>query len=453
MNRLWIRLALGFIVGGFISMMIAEELSYDLIYGYDQVRDSAIEDLRRADGLNNELVNYYQENENWDDLDLFLEDNTTRIEYEIFWAVDNFGLVIVDADDNIRHNSYQSSPEFLDNLYIVHEEPLMVDGQLQGYIILMDSWSLEVDNSYYDYSDKIWTSNTILRMGIWSIIAVIFSPILSYLLARPLNKLANEVRQFDMTTLNMRIAERGSIEVKAVTKSFNEMASALEHAEQLRRNMVADVAHELRTPLSLIQGNLRAILDGVYELNYQEILRVYDQTRLLSRLVNDLHELAQAEAKDLKLNRENVELQAVIEDTVAAFQPLAENHQIDLKINLTEKLPVLQLDRERITQVLHNLLGNALRHTPAGGQITIVAKLDANQQLELVITDTGEGIPEEHLPYIFNRFYRADKSRERLKGGTGLGLAITRAIVEAHQGQIKALNWESGAKFVVHLPA
>ena len=453
MNRLWIRLAIGFMIGGFIAMYIAEELSYELIYDFDSIRDSAIEDLQRPDGFRNELVTYYAENQSWDDLPTFLETNDARLQYEIFWTVDSLGIAIFDKDGTLLYNSYHANLEFLASVDVVHREPLVIDGQTEGYVVLLDGLSLELDDAYASYVDYQDNSLTVLEVVSWSITSVIVAIIVSYLLTRPLNNLAQNVRQFDMTTLHLRVPERGSIEVKGVAKSFNEMASALEHAEDLRRNMVADVAHELRTPLSLVQGNLRAILDGVYELNYQEILRVYDQTRLLSRLVNDLHELAQAEAKDLKLNRENVELEAIIQNTVGAFKPLAEDHEISLDVQLTGELPILQLDRERITQVLHNLLGNALRHTPSGGQIKILATVDAQNQLEIIVEDTGEGIPAEHLPYIFNRFYKVDKSRERAKGGTGLGLAITRAIVEAHGGTIRALNVAHGAKFVVHLPA
>lgn len=453
MTRLWVRIIIGFFIGGFIAMYTAEELSYTLIYDFDKVSTSAIEDLQRSGGLGDEIIAYYEQNGTWDGLSVFLQDNEIRLQYELFWVVDYIGIAIFDENDTPLYSTYQSTPELLDTLDVIHSEPLTIAGQEQGYIRLLDSTSINFDQSYGNYEERLDNSLTALEVVIWSITALLVAIVVSYWLARPLNKLAHEVRQFDMTTLNKRIQERGSFEVKAVTRSFNEMATALEHAEELRRNMVADVAHELRTPLSLVQGNLRAILDGVYELNYQEILRVYDQTRLLSRLINDLHELAQAEAQDLKLNRTNVELEAVIQDTVEAFQPLAEDHGIKLNIEVTGSLPVLQLDRERITQVLHNLLGNAVRHTPSGGQIKIIADVNAKNQLELVIEDTGEGIPADHLPYIFDRFYKADKSRERAKGGTGLGLAITRAIVEAHGGTVRALNTMQGARFIVNLPA
>ncbi len=453
MNRLWIRLAIAFFVAGLINMYAFEELNAEFLYNIDEIRDGSVEDLQRSDGLRNEITDYYATNQTWDGLEDYLVESRVRLDYEIFWGVDSLCVAIYDFDDALLYNTFHAPSDILDELYIVHEEPLIIDGETQGYILLLDGLSLAPDSYYDDYAVDIYNSSIRLEVGIWVVTAFLISLIISYLLTHPLNKLANEVRTFDMNSLNKRVPERGSLEVKWVAKAFNEMAAALEHAETLRRNMVADVAHELRTPLSLIQGNLRAILDGVYELNYQEILRVYDQTRLLARLVNDLHELAQAEAKDLKLNRETVVLDAVIQDTVGAFQPLAEDHHIQLEVEIGEKLPALQLDRERITQVLHNLLGNALRHTPSGGHIKIMAGVDNRHQLELIVEDNGEGIPAEHLPYIFNRFYKADKSRERAKGGTGLGLAITRAIVEAHGGSIHALNVTEGAKFVVNLPA
>lgn len=453
MNRLWVRLAIAFFVAGLINMYAFEKLNAELLYNIDEIRDSSVDDLQRADGLHTEIEAYYETQDSWRGLEAYLTENQVRLEYEIFWGVDSLGIAIYDLDDALIYNSFQATPDILDTLDIVHEEPLIIDGKTQGYLLILDGLTLETDPYYDDYASRAYTSSIGLELGIWIVTALLSAVSISYLLTRPLNKLANEVRLFDMNSLSKRVPERGSLEIKWVAKAFNEMATALEHAETLRRNMVADVAHELRTPLSLVQGNLRAILDGVYELNYQEILRVYDQTRLLARLVNDLHELAQAEAKDLKLNRETVVLDTVIQDTVGAFQPLAEDHHIQLEVEIGEQLPALQLDRERITQVLHNLLGNALRHTPSGGHIKIMAGVDNRQQLEIIVEDNGEGIPAEHLPYIFNRFYKADKSRERAKGGTGLGLAITRAIVEAHGGSIRALNATEGAKFVVNLPA
>lgn len=240
----------------------------------------------------------------------------------------------------------------------------------------------------------------------------------------------------------------------AVARAFNEMATDLEQAEDLRRNLLADVAHELRTPLSVIQGNLRAILDEVYPLDPSEIARLYEQTRLLSRLVNDLHELAQAEANKLPLNLKETDLKALIQINSETFRPGAETKGVALHTNLPETLPSVRVDTSRLTQVLQNLLANGLRHTPDGGTITLSANAAADS-VRLAISDTGEGILPEHLPHIFDRFYRADLARSRDKGGAGLGLAIARAIIEAHGGTLTASSEGvpgKGSTFTIQLP-
>jgi signal transduction histidine kinase len=235
------------------------------------------------------------------------------------------------------------------------------------------------------------------------------------------------------------------------------MATDLEQAETLRRNLVADVAHELRTPLSVLQGNLRAILDDVYPLDKSEVARLYDQTRLLGRLVKDLHELAQAEAGQLQLNQQPIDLGKLIGDTVATFTPVAEAEDVILSIQIPDDLPPVRADSARIAQVLHNLLANALRHTPAGETISLRAGFETGEhsQVWLAVQDTGEGIPSEHLPHVFDRFYRADPARSRSAGGAGLGLAIVRAIVESHGGQVSAASdgkLGRGSTFTVRLP-
>jgi signal transduction histidine kinase len=226
------------------------------------------------------------------------------------------------------------------------------------------------------------------------------------------------------------------------------MAADLEKVEELRRNMVADVAHELRTPLSVLQGNLRAILDGVYALEQAEIAGLYDETRLLSRLVEDLHELAQAEAGQLHLDLRPTDLIEVVQTTVANFVVAAEAKGVKLTTDWadeTANLPVLA-DPDRLAQIMRNLLSNALRHTPEGGQITVSATVRRTTPpaVRIVVADTGEGIPPDDLPHVFDRFWRADRSRARETAGpstgsgrgSGLGLAIARHLVQAYGGEM-----------------
>jgi signal transduction histidine kinase len=236
------------------------------------------------------------------------------------------------------------------------------------------------------------------------------------------------------------------------------MASALQRSEEQRNNLMADVSHELRTPLTVLEGNLRAALDHVYPLDEAEIANLYGQTRHLIRLVDDLHELALADAHRLPLDMRASDLAQLVGETLQVFAPLAEERGIALRAELVP-LPQACVDAARIRQVLHNLLTNALRHTPHGGAIVVSGAVegaaDAERQLiALTVRDSGDGLEPEQLGAVFDRFYRADRSRSRDTGGTGLGLAIASAIVASHGGTIDAASDGpgQGSSFTIRLP-
>jgi signal transduction histidine kinase len=293
----------------------------------------------------------------------------------------------------------------------------------------------------------------------FTVTAVVVGIIAGILLARnltaPLNNLADTAKAIGARDLSQRVVLKGneSDEIAQLAAAFNNMAHDLENAESLRQNLLADVAHELRTPITVIQGNLRAMLDGVYPLNEEEIARLYDQTRHLTQLVNDLRELAQAEANRLPLNITKVDLVSVVKDAGGAFRPIAEAEKLALRVELLGKLPYIQGDQARLTQSLHNLLNNALNHTPAGGTVTMQVEHVADE-IQIRVRDTGAGISAEHLPHVFDRFYRTDKARTRDTGGTGLGLAIVNAIVLAHNGtiEVRSAGLGQGSTFTIHLP-
>jgi signal transduction histidine kinase len=230
------------------------------------------------------------------------------------------------------------------------------------------------------------------------------------------------------------------------------MAESLAEADVQRRNMMADIAHELRTPLTVVQGNLEALIDGVYDLTPENVAGIHKQTVVLTRLVADLRDLALAEAGQLKLERKALPLRDVIAQVSEGLGIQAHEKEVTLKVEVAANLPQVQADEQRITQVLFNLISNALRHTPAGGTITINAEMREDQML-VSVRDTGTGIPPEDLPHVFERFYRADRSRARSTGGSGLGLTIAKQIVEAHGGQIWAQSWlGAGSTFAFGLP-
>jgi two-component system OmpR family sensor kinase/two-component system sensor histidine kinase BaeS len=238
--------------------------------------------------------------------------------------------------------------------------------------------------------------------------------------------------------LSVRVPTYGSGEFGRLARSFNRMTEELERAARQRRNLTADVAHELRTPVHIIQGKLEGVLDGVYEPTVEHIVATLEETRLLARLVDDLRILSLAEAGQLPLVREPIDLVELLTDVQTSFSGQAEAAGVDLRVKVNSDLSTTRImaDVGRLDQVLGNLMANALRHTPPGGSISLKAeRIPAGARI--AVRDTGEGIPPEDLPYAFDRFWRGDRSRSSAGGaGSGLGLAIARQLVQAHGAKL-----------------
>ena len=246
---------------------------------------------------------------------------------------------------------------------------------------------------------------------------------------------------------------RSDDELARLGHAFNQMADSLQQAEESRRVMTADIAHELRTPLAVQRANLEALQDGVYPLSVENLAPIVEQNHLLIHLVDDLRTLALSDSGQIRLELTPTDLTALAARVVEQFRPQAASQQVSLTLTPPdEPLPPLSLDPIRVEQLLANLLSNALRYTPIGGIIN-VAITTLPKAVQLTVHDSGPGIPEEALPFIFDRFYRADKSRSRSEGGSGLGLAIARNLARAHGGDLTATNHASGgALFTLHLP-
>lgn len=276
--------------------------------------------------------------------------------------------------------------------------------------------------------------------------------------AVPLADIMEAASEVASGNLQVRVKESGSREFQQLATSFNRMTEELARTDQLRRNLTADVAHELRTPLHIIQGNLEGILDGVYSATPEHIEATLQETRTLARLVDDLRTLSLAESGQLPLHLELVDVQDLLADVCTSFSPLAESAGVDLAVEMDEATPLtLYGDAGRLDQVLNNLVGNALRHTPTDGRVTLGASLlqnGAGRAVQLVVADTGEGIAADDLPFIFDRFWRGDRARTHKEGtGSGLGLAITAQLVKAHGGTISVSSEVgNGTTFTLTLP-
>ena len=296
--------------------------------------------------------------------------------------------------------------------------------------------------------------NRFLLLG--GLLAIGVALVLSFVLARrvssPIQALAVTARELGRGDLSQRVQVKEDGEIGELAQAFNSMASNLERAEQLRRNLVADVAHELRTPLANIQGYLEAIRDRVMKPNAATIRTLHEETALLSRLVDELQDLSLAEAGELKLIYQAEDVVKLVKQAVTPWEPQAAAKEISLSLDVPDKLPSAKIDWQRISQVLNNLLENAVAHTGKEGTITVSAAR-CGDWVELSVADSGEGIPAQDLPNIFERFYRVDKSRARSTGGSGLGLTIAKRLVEAHGGKIEVQSkLGKGSRFSFTLP-
>ncbi len=274
---------------------------------------------------------------------------------------------------------------------------------------------------------------------------------LSRRFVRPVEELTAAARRLESGDLSQRVQVASKDEIGTLANAFNAMAASIERNNDLRRQMTSDVAHELRTPLNNIAGYLDAIADGVVEPEAEVIASLQEEAGLLVRLVGDLEQLSLADAGKQVLVLERASLADVAGRAVALVAPRAQSRGVSLVTDFKAAPPV-DGDRARLGQVIRNLVENAVTYTPAGGTVTVTIEPAAGV-VRLTVRDTGPGIPEQHLPFIFERFYRADASRTRATGGAGLGLAIVKQLVSAHGGTVGAANAPGGgALFTVELP-
>ncbi len=265
--------------------------------------------------------------------------------------------------------------------------------------------------------------------------------------ARPVAELVDAAERIEAGDYAVRVRARGPRTLRSLATAFNAMSERLESSERERRRLLADVTHELRTPLTVMQGNLEALLDGVYPADNEHLEPILDETRVLSRLVDDLRTLSMAEAGALALHRETTSIGELVDDSVASFRTQADSAGIALTAETDGGLPQIEVDPVRIREVLTNLLSNALRFTPRGGTVAVTSSA-SDGQLRITVRDSGPGIAPDALPHVFDRFYKSAESR-----GAGLGLAIAKSLVVAHGGSIEATSTlGQGTEMRVTLP-
>ncbi|HEU4526863.1 MAG TPA: ATP-binding protein [Actinomycetota bacterium] len=283
-------------------------------------------------------------------------------------------------------------------------------------------------------------------------IALVIARLVARGMTQPLRDMAQAARRMETGDYGARVRTTSIDEVGQLAHAFNRMSDELEQVERLRRDLVANVSHELKTPISALRAHLENLLDGVERPDPETLQVMLVQSDRLGRLVDQLLELSRLESGDLPLQREEVALGPLVSEVLSEIEVARADRGVALERRLAQDLPAVLADRERIHQVLFNLLDNAVRFTPEGGRVTVSAERH-DGAVDVRVADTGPGIAPEHLPRLFERFYRVDPARSQKEGGTGIGLAIARSVVEAHGGRIWADSSPGqGSVFTFELP-
>ena len=366
----------------------------------------------------------------------------------------NEQVIVISKEGKIVLDTLGSSQgENADNKLLNEAEPIIVNGETIGKIairVIPPRGVLSLEEQFITsvYRGFVWGG---LAASLFAILLGIF---FANSLVRPIQKLTEVVKDFAQGKWSKKAPIESMDEIGALANTFNQMADELDRSIKVKKQMVADVSHELRTPITILRGNLESIQAGVKKPTDQLILSMTDEVLRLSRLVGELQQLSLLDNNSLPINKKRVDLIALIQRVYEILLVEAQSKKINFKYHYIKEYLYLEADEDKIAQVIINLVTNALRHTPAEGQIMVRVEEDTEKDLaKIKIIDQGPGIPKEQLQNIFERFYRIDEARNREHGGMGLGLAISKGIIEAHGGQIKVeSNQPTGSIFVIEIP-
>jgi len=450
MGRLWSRLTLAFVTVIAVTLFTVAVLASKGVGGDFQQYISRRDELAQG-GLLDSLQRFYQEHNTWTGVSaVFAETDSARSQPRGQMR-GRPAMIVADASGQIVFDSQNSR---IGQALTAQERdvalPILINDQTAGLFVVLPGQGalLQADQNFLQRLQGTLFAAALVAGGV----GILFGLVFSRSLAHPLWTLSRTATEFAHRNWTTRAPEIGTVEARQVARAFNQMADSLNEADRLRRNLMADIAHELRTPLTVMQGTLHAILDGLYPMDKAELTAVYDETRLLQRLVDDVRELALADAGQLTMNLQRTDLVALVRNVIGTFSAAADAKGLNVKTAIPDGIMLVNIDPDRLRQILHNLLANALRHTDEGGiSISVVAQSAPDPVVRVSISDTGEGILPEDLPHVFDRFYRGRSGNS--EKGTGLGLAIAKTWLNAMHGEIGVESAvERGSEFWFTLP-
>ena len=364
-------------------------------------------------------------------------------------TIHNSGLC-VQMLNHMADNMQSNYPNFKGG-YEQTSYPVMIDNTAIGQVEIG-----YYGPYYYTDNDIVFLNNInkiLIIVGFLSLImAFLLGTFMAKRISTPISKSIKAAGEIAKGNFKQRITENyGTREMAELTDAINHLADSMQSQENLRKRMAADVAHELRTPLANLQSSLEAMIDGVWPANEECLESCHEEIIRINRLVGDLEKIERIEAETMGLTFSEFDLSELIKHIMKNFE--TEFYKKDVRFNFSGEEEMITADKDKISQVVVNLIANALKYTPTGGGLVEIQVTGTERATEFMVRDNGEGISPEDIPYIFERFYRSDKSRNRLTGGSGLGLTIARAIVDAHNGEITVFSeLGKGASFVVYLP-
>ncbi len=453
-QKLWLRLSISFLATALLVIgAVAWMVRASVESSFSQYVN--VSNLARFGGdLVAALENHYMENEGWIGVEALLPSRGRGEGAASSSAPDARGAQVFIADvDGIVIATTQ--PDWLglaaDSIGPSRRVDLVVEGHVVGMLGEQTPGTVALNEAESRFLQD--TANGLLLTALFGgMVSIIVGIGLSYSLTRPLQHLTDAIRRWQLHGLQEPITVGGTDEIRRLGAAFNDLVDRLASGEAQRQRMSADIAHELRTPVTITRGHLEAMMDGVYPMDGAHLAVAYDQVLHLARLVEDLRLLTMAEAGRLPINPATLDIESLIASAVERFAPLAQDRGLTLTTHLPKETPSVYADPHRLQQVFDNLLSNAWRHTPDAGRITITVSNQPDELSIAIYNDSTERLDDEQIAHLFDRFWRGDTARERDRGGSGLGLAISRELLRLQGGEITAKRESGGLCFTFTLP-